>query len=211
MLATERNIAATASALIKCHPILSRTEAELVEDAADLVDPAVVSAVRDQIKDGLDPLGEALCQVRSAKLRRASGAVYTPFKIIEAIASWLTGQTEMPARIVDPGSGSGRFLMVLAPKFPNAILVAVEPDPLSALVLRANAETMGFSHRLDVRVEDYCNTDLPHVAGKTAFVGNPPYVRHHDISASAKNWLVEASADLGLKANQLLASMYIFS
>ena len=44
-----------------------------------------------------------------------------------------------PARVVDPGSGSGRFSLAAAKTFRNAELIAVEVDPLAALILRANA------------------------------------------------------------------------
>ncbi len=39
--------------------------------------------------------------------------------------------------MLDPGTGSGRFLIAAARKFPTADLVAVEADPFAALILRA--------------------------------------------------------------------------
>ena|SRR5271165_6813072 len=53
-----------------------------------------------------------------------------------------------PARVVDAGSGSGRFLMAAAVAFPRSALVAVEIDPLATLLLRANAAVLGFADRL---------------------------------------------------------------
>lgn len=69
---------------------------------------AEVNALRSKIRDGGDPLGEAFCDVRSADVRRESGAVYTPYKIVEAMLGW-AATIGVPNRIVDPGAGSGRF------------------------------------------------------------------------------------------------------
>ena len=60
-----------------------------------------------------------------------------------------------PSRVVDPGAGSGRFLFAAAKRFPRARLVAVETDPLAALMLRANAEVLDLSGRLTLLLDDY--------------------------------------------------------
>ena len=45
--------------------------------------------------------------------------------------------------------------------------------------------------------------DLPNVPGRTLFLGNPPYVRHHAISAEWKAWFATAALARGLKASKL--------
>ena len=37
----------------------------------------------------------------------------------------------------------------------------------------------------------------------TAFIGNPPYVRHHDISEDWKTWYASKFAGFGIKASAL--------
>lgn len=154
------------------------------------------------IADGGDPLGDALCRLRSAATRRRQGAVYTPQPIVESMIKWAASEGT-PLRVVDPGAGSGRFLFAAGQAFARAELVAVESDPLAALLLRANAAALGMADRLTLIVDDYRKIALPPVAGPTLYVGNPPYVRHHDIPPSGKDWLASAAAGLGLKASRL--------
>ena len=156
----------------------------------------------DDIRAGLDPLGEALVALRSAAQRRTVGAVYTPTAIVQAMLRWLQTQ-DAPARIVDPGAGSGRFTVAAGLAFPNAQLVAVEIDPLAALVLRANLAVAGLAARTEVVVGDFRTLRLPPVVGRTAFIGNPPYVRHHDIPADWKAWYSRHFAELGIRASAL--------
>ena len=161
-----------------------------------------VDALRRRIARGADPLGDAFSSIRSAGTRRATGAVYTPRPVVGSMIAWLAGQGR-PDRIVDPGAGSGRFLLAAGAAFPTARLVAVELDPLAALMLRANLSARGWTRRSTVLVADYRDVSLPRCAGMTAFVGNPPYVRHHRIGDDRKSWYAARFADLGIKASAL--------
>jgi len=42
--------------------------------------------------------------------------------------TWLANQSK-PVRIVDPGAGSGRFILAAGQAFPDAQLVAIENGP----------------------------------------------------------------------------------
>ena len=161
-----------------------------------------VEGLRRAIVRGDDPLGRAFCELRSPKDRRERGAVYTPGPIIEAMVRW-AAREDVPQRIVDPGAGSGRFLRAAGKTFPQADLVAIEIDPLAALMLRANASVLGMAGRLTLHVTDYRAVDLPRVDGPTLFLGNPPYVRHHDIAPRWKEWFAETAAAHGVKASKL--------
>ena len=165
-------------------------------------DPDRVSRVVREIRGGGDPLGAAFCRIRSPEVRRRQGAVYTPPPIVQAMVAWAAAEGE-PARVVDPGAGSGRFLLAAGRTFPRAALIAVESDPLAALTLRANAAALGMADRVTVLTADYRAIDLSDIDGPTLFVGNPPYVRHHDIPPDWKDWLVDAAAACGLKASRL--------
>ncbi len=155
-----------------------------------------------EIAGGGDPLGDCFCRLRPARIRRRMGAVYTPMQIVRSMTAWAATEG-VPSRIVDPGAGSGRFLLAAGRTFPNAELIAVESDPLAALLLRANAAALGMAGRLTVLRCDYRTIDLPDIPGRTLFVGNPPWVRHHDIPPSDKDWLVGTARALGLKASRL--------
>jgi SAM-dependent methyltransferase len=185
------------------HQALSPAEAALVRgsSASDL-SPQRLQSLRDAIVRGADPLGEAFLALRGAAQRRGSGAVYTPSAIVQSMVSWLVEQS-IPARVVDPGAGSGRFLLAAAAAFPDAELVGVETDPLAALMLRANAVVQGCHERLRLALCDYRDLSLPAGSGVTAFVGNPPYVRHHQIEPKWKAWYAAQYAALGLRASCL--------
>lgn len=182
---------------------LSATEIKLSKSAsfAD-ISPADVDAVRGLILCGGDPLGDAFTMIRSAGDRRSAGAVYTPYPIVNSMMAWLADQGT-PDRIVDPGAGSGRFILAAGEAFPDAHLIAVEVDPLAALMLRANLSVRGWTGRATVLVKDYRKIKLPAHYGTTAFIGNPPYVRHHDIGEEWKAWYAARFAGFGIKASAL--------
>ena len=50
---------------------------------------------------------------------------------------------------------------------------------------------------------DYTRLALPKIAGTTAFLGNPPYLRHHQITPASKAWAQKAAAVLGHKMSGL--------
>jgi hypothetical protein len=119
------------------------------------------------------------------------------------MVAWARTALPGPARIVDPGCGSARFLLAAGRAFPGARLVGVEIDPLAAAIARANLAAAGMAARADVIVGDYRRAALPHAAGPTLFIGNPPYVRHHELGAAAKRWLARSAAARGFAASGL--------
>lgn len=198
---SEPELAALAAALAGPDARPTAAERALRAGAAP-PDPDLLDRTRRAIAGGGDPLGEAFLRLRSPEVRRESGAIYTPRPLVDATIAWAAAQGA-PARVVDPGAGSGRFVLAAAAAFPRAALLAVETDPLAALALRANAAARGVADRLTVLVEDYRGIDPPPVEGATLFVGNPPYVRHHGISPRWKAWFAEIAAASGIAASKL--------
>ena len=180
---------------------LTGAESDLVTAALEVPSEDWDSLVT-LIRQGGDPLGDAFVRLRSPRQRRSLGAVYTPAKIVDAMVEWIAAN-EQPARVVDPGAGSGRFILRAGRTFPDASLVAVELDPLAALVCRANLTAAGLDHRAQVIVDDYRQTDLGSCNGATAFVGNPPYVRHHQIEPHWKQWLTTTATARGFPVSGL--------
>jgi hypothetical protein len=76
-------------------------------------------------------------------------------------------------------------------------------DPLAALMLRANLCARGWAKRATVLVRDYRQVKLTPIKGQTAYIGNPPYVRHHDIADEWKTWYAANFAKFGIKASAL--------
>lgn len=205
---TEQELIAMCLALLDGLGGLSLPEGKLAKTVPSTpINIWEVNAIRNSIMRGEDPLGEAFSTIRSNQDRRASGAVYTPHPIVRSMMSWLARQGT-PDRIVDPGAGSGRFILAAGEVFPCAHLVAVEMDPVAALMLRANLNVRGWTKRATVFVKDYRKVKLPRCVGMTAFIGNPPYIRHHDITEDWKTWYATRFAKLGIKASTL-AGMHL--
>lgn len=206
-IATENDLISACMALIPCLDVLSPSEQALISAVAPMA-KGNAEYLREFIKNGEDPLGEAFGLIRSSSERRSMGAVYTPSSIVDSMLRWLSNETT-PARIVDPGAGSGRYIVSAGKLFPSAHLVAVEMDPLAALMLRANLHATEMADRTTVIVDDYRSIELAEIEGTTAYIGNPPYVRHHDIDETWKTWYVRNFDALGIRASAL-AGLHLY-
>jgi methylase of polypeptide subunit release factors len=171
-------------------------------DAATYPSDDEISQVRSQILAGEDPLGEAFCRLRGPAQRRPSGQTFTPGPVIRGMVGW-AARTLVPARVVDPGTGSARFLAAAGHRWPETALLGVETDPLAAMLGRATLAAAGMAGRAGITLGDYRSLRLAPAAGPTLFLGNPPYVRHHQIPPGWKSWLRSAAASQGLAASGL--------
>lgn len=207
---TEADLVAVALALgaAQAGGPLSKAENTLAQSAADTpVDVRIVAEIRDRIAGGEDPLGDAFSALRSPDVRRESGATYTPAPIVQTMVDWAAA-TRTPCRVVDPGVGSARFLSRAGAMFPRAELVGIDVDPLAALMARANLSVSGYGARARIILGDYRRFD-EQVDGCTLYIGNPPYVRHHQIAPPWKEWLAAEAAKLGLAASKL-AGLHVY-
>jgi SAM-dependent methyltransferase len=159
-----------------------------------------LSAVRCAIEAGGDPLGDELMRIRPAPERRAAGAFYTPSSIVEPMVTWALDRH--PVRVVDAGCGSGRFAAAVARHDTDVAIVAVDLDPLATLLARA---TLFVLRARNARVVqgDYTALMLDQIKGRTAFIGNPPYVRHHELPPPMKAWAADAGRRLGYPVSSL--------
>jgi adenine-specific DNA-methyltransferase len=160
------------------------------------------AGIEHAIRSGYDPLGESFARLRTIDERRPMGATYTPAAIVDYMMAWAKANGK-PARIVDPGAGSSRFLLKAGKCFPDAELVGIELDPLAALLSRANLAAAGFAARSRVVLDDYRSATLPKIDGPTLYVGNPPYVRHHLITTEWKQWLGREAGKRGYRVSRL--------
>jgi adenine-specific DNA-methyltransferase len=102
---------------VRCWP---SQEQRLVRGTTPLDERCAVPLAGD-IARGKDPLGETFTRLRAAEQKRQDGATYTPLPIVKAMLGWAASYAK-PLRIVDPGVGSGRFLLAAAKCFPEAEL-----------------------------------------------------------------------------------------
>ena len=183
---------------------LSAAEQRLLDEQDQDAAPAAELVLRASslIRRGEDPLGDAYCAIRSPGERRPLGQTYTPHPIIEAMLHWASDHGT-PTRVVDPGAGSGRYLLAAGRRFPEAELHGSDVDPLATLMLRANLAAAGLAGRARIHLGDYRALALPEAEGPTLFIGNPPYVRHHQIAPEWKAWLLQTARRHGLHASAL--------
>ena len=149
---------------------------------------------------GGDALGDAFCTANDAQSRRTQGITLTPAWLVERMLDEVSD--EAFDTIVDCGAGTGRFTIAAARRFPQARVVAVEQNPELITLLRQRLWECGFNKRVSVVEGDFRTADIPR-AGRTLFLGNPPYVRHHDIAPQWKQWYAHRMAEFGVNASRL--------
>ncbi|MGE5134286.1 MAG: class I SAM-dependent methyltransferase [Gemmatimonadota bacterium] len=173
--------------------------------AQEAGDAAAAGAAAAAIRAGGDPLGEAFCRLRPRERRRGAGQTLTPPAVVAAMTAWAAGQFPAagPARVVDPGTGSARFLIAAGRRWPGALLAGAETDPLAAITGRASLAAAGLARRARITLADYRSLRLPPASGPTLFIGNPPYVRHHQIPGPWKDWLRATARSRGLPVSSL--------
>jgi SAM-dependent methyltransferase len=151
----------------------------------------------------IDTAGEQYSVVHSSAVRRKNGITFTPPELVEQMVALAQRSGIDIKRIVDPGAGTGRFTIAAARAFPEASVIAIEYDRELASLLLANLTAAGLGDRVQVHVADFRAAMLPRTEGATLFIGNPPYVRHHDIEPSWKQWYSSRLASKGIRGSQL--------
>jgi tRNA1Val (adenine37-N6)-methyltransferase len=117
-------------------------------------------------------------------------------------------QSKAPKQILDIGTGTGVIALMLAQRFPEASLTALELDPEAASQAKENCEQSPFSERLTVlqgRFQDFSveqRFDL--------LVSNPPFFPDHLPTSDPKRQQALHTDSLSFeellhKASQLLA------
>ena len=147
-----------------------------------------------------DAVGEAYCVEHDAASRRSQGITLTPHWLVERMLDAVSDGGYQT--VVDCGAGTGRFAIAAAMRFPAARVVAVERSAELAALLRQRLWECGVSRRVEVGEGDFREVAIAR-SGKTLFVGNPPYVRHHDIDAHWKAWYAQGMARFGIAASKL--------
>ena len=100
--------------------------------------------------------------------------VFVPRPETESVVQWAVDRAKPGALLVDLCSGSGTIALSLADEVPNAVVHAVELDPVAASWTRRNAERLGTGVQVHVGSVQDC---LPHLNGTVDLVAsNPPYV-----------------------------------
>lgn len=158
----------------------------------------------DEVVGGFEHL---LLMLRTDRERYDVGMYFTPQHIVDEMIEDID---ERYSRVVDCGCGAGRFSLSVAladrATGHKRDIVALDADPLACLFAATAAKVLG----LDMQVIrcDYLEYDLPAIEGATAFVGNPPYARHHCLTQRQKDQGVRMALQLGLEKWSRLAGLH---
>jgi len=117
-------------------------------------------------------------------------------------------QSDLPKRILDIGTGTAVIALMLAQRFPQTSLTAVELDPEAASQARENCEQSPFSERLTVIQGRF--QDFPVEEPFDLLVSNPPFFPDHLPASDPKRQQALHTDSLSFeellhKANKLLA------
>jgi hypothetical protein len=77
------------------------------------------------------------------------------------------------------------------------------------MLTRAALAVLGAKHAR-VICDSYLTADIGDHDGVTAWVGNPPYVRHHELPADVKTWAAETAKELGHSISRLAGLHALF-
>lgn len=156
----------------------------------------------------VDLVGEDYIKANSAAARRATGSTYTPMWLVDEMVTYAAENID-PDVVVDCGCGSGRFAIACAERFSHARIIAVDISREACEMTRRNIEISGFSSRVTVVESDFLDFELGGNRGRILWIGNPPYVRHHDISVSTKSKFKNLANKLGINAS-LLSGLHVY-
>ena len=117
-------------------------------------------------------------------------------------------ESDVPKRILDIGTGTGVIALMLAQRFPQAELTALELDPEAASQASENCEQSPFSERLTVQQGRF--QDFPEEERFDLLVSNPPFFPDHLPTSDPKRQQALHTDSLSFsellhKASQLLA------
>ena len=112
-----------------------------------------------------------------------------------AFGSWVDASGA--DRILDVGVGSGLLSLMLAQRFPNAIIDAIEIEPTAAQRARENFENSPWSERLNLIEEDFKNFTA--TEKYDLVVSNPPYYSTRHSFSDNRRKLARSSASLSME------------
>ena len=140
----------------------------------------------------------------STELRKARGAYFTPSEVTDFIARWAIRAAS--DRVLEPSCGDGAFLRSAVVRMRQL----GEPTPLHAYELheKSAAEARSLLTALNnpgmVEVGDFLATTA--TASFDAVVGNPPYIRYHGFTGTARARGLTAAFAQGVRLSKLASS-----
>ncbi|MDG4823277.1 Eco57I restriction-modification methylase domain-containing protein [Asanoa sp. WMMD1127] len=157
--------------------------------------PQLVDAICEDIAAGADPLALIYERIVSGPRRRLLGTFFTPTPVLDYMHHVLRNLPE-PAAVADPGAGVGAFTIAALKWWRESEVHAVDVNLVTLGLLAARPDldrrpSDGLNRsRLRLRHEDFLEwliTRWPELDGARLLLGNPPYTRHQQLTASEKS------------------------
>ncbi len=141
-------------------------------------------------------------RLNTRERRYEIGQFFTPAPIAELMAEAVREVT--PATVLDPGVGGGILLRAVGA---GPRLFGLDIDPAA---VELAATSMPGEH--EIAVGDFLDAERWPVTETTfdAVIANPPYIRHHNLSADHKLLARHYSGRFGLKVSSLSGSYVYF-
>ena len=132
---------------------------------------------REQQKDILELLEERYPDtykdiLRTLKLYHFT-SYYTPEEVINHQINILKNNKITPKKILEPSAGNGAYVQELKHAFPDAEIIALEPDILSFHILNTNNAHFDNVTCLNMTFEDYCKEHRKSLQGTRLWRQSP--------------------------------------
>jgi len=137
--------------------------------------------------------------------RKARGAFYTPPEVASFIANWAI---RAPGdHVLEPSAGDGAFLAAAAARF-AALGRKALGDHLVGIELAASEvdKAMRAAPGAVVRQGSFFDIGADDYSARTAIIGNPPYIRYHGFTGSARASGLARAREQGVDLSGLASS-----
>ena len=169
----------------------------------------LLDEVRRSLETDTSFLGRIYEQLVAGRNRRRLGTFFTPPDIVDFMLSRAEAIGGPPTVVIDPGAGVGAFSLAAKKRWPSARVIAVDVNLVTLGLLAAGQDA-----RLELVLQDFLTyPQVLEADGPRLWIGNPPYTRHHALSAELKRNARETFPELiwsrraGLSAYFLAATL----
>jgi adenine-specific DNA-methyltransferase len=163
-------------------------------DEAPKPPPELIDQLYADLKGEADPLALVYERIVSGPRRRWLGTFFTPSPVLDYMRAIVKRLPHPPKLVADPGAGVGAFTVAALEWWRRCEVHAVDVNLVTLGLLATRPDlSRGLAgearSRLRIRHENFLEwltLRWPDLEGPRLLMGNPPYTRHQQLSASEK-------------------------
>ncbi|MGW1625974.1 Eco57I restriction-modification methylase domain-containing protein [Streptomyces sp. NPDC002172] len=172
----------------------------------------LIENLRSSLSNHVDPLALVYERIVAGSRRRKLGTFFTPKPVLEYVRQLLKRRLRnTPVTIADPGAGVGAFTLGSLAWWSTATVFALDVNLVTLGLLATRPDltpkmaAKGTSQRAKFVQQDFLNwieEEWINLPGPKLILGNPPYVRHQQLTTQEKKKAQRACGELapGLRA-----------